>query len=77
MKKIYDEKTTALIKQLNDLLAEETNHLANKLKNQGATAMRIKTEIQCNSHLNAVRNELFRIHQIAMPVRYEFELEKE
>lgn len=77
MKIIYDDKTTALINQLQETLEAETGWLISSLKKQGAGAMRIRTEVQCNSRLNLIRNELVRLRQIAMPIRYEFESTEE
>lgn len=72
MQIIYDDETQALIDQLQEAIETETAWLIKDLNSKKVGQARIRTEIQCNTRLNLMRNELQRIYQIAMPKGYIF-----
>lgn len=72
MQIIYDENTQALIDQLQEAIETETAWLIKDLNAKKVGQARIRTEVQCNTRLNLMRNELQRIYQIAIPKGYIF-----
>lgn len=73
MKIIYCDKTQKLMDQVNEAIVERTNSIINKMSKKGYTSLAVRDEMQSDRQLNLMRNELVRLHQISIPVGYEFE----
>lgn len=72
MKKIYSKATQDLIDTLTQQLEFETKLVIDALASEKPSGNRVRVELQCNPALNSIRNELHRIHAVAIPVRYKF-----
>lgn len=73
MKIIYSDTTQALIDNLNNAIEGRISFITNEMSKKGFSSLAVRDRIQSDRILNSIRNELIRVHQVAIPVSYEFD----